>query len=193
MPDELIDHYYRVDIREGSEARPAYFYSTTGGLYDPRYGWPGNPSRMQESLTAAISEFRRKLQAKHDTSENGGAVTVSEPVEVTKDEVDRHGPPWGALVQRATDVIKKVIARSIDPINITWTWDWVDDRDAESPVRLKLSAETESVAEEFTPGELKDEFLMRGRILRLYDDLLKELLEKSLGAIHESILEHRKG
>jgi len=192
MPDDLIDHYYRVDIREGSEARPAYFYSTTGGLYDVRYGWPGNTSRMHESLAAAIEEFRGKLQAKHDKSDDGIAVTVSDPIEVTKDEVDRHSPLWGALVQRATGVIKQVIARSIDPINITWAWDWIDDPDAQSLVRLRLSAETESVDDEFTPGELKDESLMRARILRLFSDLLSKLTEKLIRPIRESVLEHRR-
>lgn len=192
MPNDSIDHYYRVDVSEGSEARPAYFYSTTGGLYDVRYGWAGNTSRMHESLTSAIEEFREKLQARHDTSVDGVAVTVSDPVEVTKEEVDRHSPLWGALVQRATETIKKATARSIDPINITWAWNWIDDPNAESLVQLKLSAETESVAEEFTPKELKDESLMRGRILRLYGDLLQKLTEKLLGPIRESILEHRR-
>jgi hypothetical protein len=38
MPNDSIDRFYRVDVREGSKVRPAYFYSTTGGLYDLRYG-----------------------------------------------------------------------------------------------------------------------------------------------------------
>jgi hypothetical protein len=191
MPNESVDHYYRVDVREDSEVRPAYFYSTTGGLYDLQYGWVVNTSRMHESLASAIEEFRGSLQAKHDAARDGILVTVSEPKEVTEDEVDRHNPSWGVLVQRATTVVKNAIARSIDPINITWTWEWIDEPNALSIVRLKLSAETESVAEEFTPAELKDESLMRGRILRLYGILLQKRSEKLVEPIRQSILEHR--
>ena len=114
MSIDSIDHYYRADVREGPVARPAYFYSTTGGLYDITYGWAGNTSRMNESLTAAIEKFRGKLQAKHVNSGDGGTVTVSDPSEVTKDEIDRQSPLWGALVQRATDVIDQESNRSLD-------------------------------------------------------------------------------
>jgi hypothetical protein len=191
MTNDSIDGYYRVDVREGSRVRPAYFYSTTGGLYDLQYGWGKYTSRMHESLRAAIEEFRERLQAEHDASADGLVVSVSEPVKVTKDEVDRHDPRWGALVQSATAVIKNAIARSIDPINITWGWEWVDDPKANVLGRLRLSAEAETVAEEFTLGELRDESLMRDRVLRLYDDLLQKLLETQLGPIRASILEHR--
>jgi hypothetical protein len=193
MLNDSVDRYYRVDVQEGAEVRPAYFYSTIGGLHDLQYGWGKYTSWAHESLASAIDEFRRSVQAKHDTSNDGVAVTVSGPVEVTKDEVDRHSPHWGALVERATNVIKKAIARSIDPINVTLAWEWIDDPSAKSLVRLKLSAEMESVAEEFSPGALKDDLLMRDRILRLYSDLLQKLTDKALEPIRESILEHRRG
>ncbi len=193
MFNESIDHYYRVDVQEGAEVRPAYFYSTIGGLYDLQYGWGKYTSRMHESLKSAIEEFRVKLQAKHDASDDGVAVTISDPIEVKKEEVDRHSPLWGILRERA-DATKKAVARSIDPINIVASdWEWIDDPNAKSLVRLQLSAETESVAEEFTPGELKDDLLMRDRILRLFSDLLQKLTDKALEPIRESILEHRRG
>jgi hypothetical protein len=146
---------------------------------------------MHESLEAAIDDFRKKCQREHDAAHDGIEVTVSNPVEVTKEEVDRHNPSWGALVQRITAVVKNAIARSIDPIDITWGWEWIDDAGAEALVRLRLAAEAESATGEFTREELQDESVMRVRILRLYDELLQKLLEKQLGPIRESILEHR--
>jgi hypothetical protein len=191
MSTESIDHYYRVDVQEGPKVRPAYFYSTTGGLYDLRYGFAEFTTRMHESLSGAIEDFLKRLQANHDTAHDGIIVAVSGPVEVTKEEVDRHSPRWSAYIELATAEVKRVIARSIDPINITWAWEWIDDPNAESLVRLRLSAETDSVSKEYTPEELKDESFVRRSILRLFGDLLQKRSERLIEPIRESILEHR--
>lgn len=185
------ERYFRVDVNEGSRSLPAYFYETVGGLADLKYGWAGYTSGMYRSVSAAVEEFRRSLQAKHDAAGDGIVVTVSDPVEVSRDEVERRRPLWGALVQKATALVKKEMEQSIYPADIIWGWEWIDDPASPAIVRLTLSDEFGSVATEFIPQDLKDERLMERRIGRLYGDLLGVRSRVIMRPIREALLEER--
>lgn len=185
------ERYFRVDVKEGSRSHPAYFYETVGGLADIKYGWMGYTSGMHESVSAAVEDFRRTLHAKHDAAGDWVVVSVSEPVEVSKDEVDRHRPLWGALVRRATALVRKEMEKSIYPTDIIWGWKWIDDPASTALVRLTLSDEFGSVAAELSPKDLKDEEVIERRIGRLYGDLLAVRSEILMRPITESILERR--
>jgi len=190
MSDE---RYFRVDVEEGPRSRPAYFYETRGGLADLQYGWGAYTSGIHASVSAAVDEFRRTLQRKHDVAGDGIIVNVSKPVEATREEVDRQRPLWGALVARARSILQDEMKRSAYPVDITAVeWEWIDDPSSPELVRLRLSDELGTVAAEFTPQELKDETLMRRRLRRLYDQLLDNRLERFLERNLESIREHTR-
>lgn len=191
--ENKVERYYRVDVTEGSRKQPAYFYETRGGLADIVYGWATHSSGMHRSISTAVEDFRRTLQAKHDAAGDRVAVMVSDPMEVSMDEVDRHSPRFGALAARARAILQEEMSKSAYPVEITAVeWEWIDAPNSPELVRLRLSDELGNVAAEFTPQELQDESLMRHRLRRLYDQLLDNRLGRFLERNLESIREHAR-
>ena len=89
-------------------------------------------------------------------------------------DVDRGiqaAPELSALVRRANEFLESQLGRSSKLVSATWRL-LRDDRES-SHVRLEVSDQTGRVEAVFTPDDLKNEWQMQGRIIRLWGDLLQ--------------------
>jgi len=167
------DRYYCTEIREGPETRRFYFYASTEVLSDPQYGYTVNDSWIAEAYESAIEEIRKQLQAEHDAARDGIVVTVSDPVEVSSDDLVWQNPRLNVYVEDAVKLAKREIEDAFHPIKVIWYWQTSGDPGDEAIVHLKLSDDTGIFGEGFSLQQLRNESLMKNRVRRLYQDLLE--------------------
>jgi hypothetical protein len=81
--------YFRITVYEGTSEKPAYFYETPQGQFDIRFRWADHSSGMHPTLQDAVDDFLEHAQSRHDIAKDGITITATQPVEVSKAEVDR--------------------------------------------------------------------------------------------------------
>jgi hypothetical protein len=167
------DQFYCTEIREGPNFHGFFLYASTEGLTDAEYGYQVSSSWIADAYRSALEEVRKRLQANHDAANAGVRVDVSEPVEVSSDEVVKQNPRLHVYIEEAIKLARRELGYALHPIHMTWFWEAVQDVKRESLVQLRISDETGSFGVGFTPQELKDQSLVESRISRLYRDLLE--------------------
>jgi hypothetical protein len=175
------DRYYLTKIDEGPKSRRFYFYASVEGLAGPEYGYSADDSWIDQAYESAIHEVRQRLlvQPWGWVAETGVVVSASDPREISSDELVRLDPGVNVHVANAIGLAKREIGDALHPIRVTWYWQTSEEVEDEAAVYLKLSDDTGRFGEGFSVQQLKNEFLMKDRIRRLYQDLL-ELRSRTL-------------
>src|SRR5262249_15054451 len=120
----LPDRYYVADVQEGPKARRLYFYASVEGLTDPEYGYIKDNSWIEpeyESVAREVEE-RRSVQPRGFEAVPGAAVTVSEPREISPEDVVRQAPAVNTHVIKAISRAKHEIENALHPIKVVWHW-----------------------------------------------------------------------
>ena len=95
-------------------------------------------------------------------------------------------PRLNPLVLRATDVLERTVGPSSSP-GVSAAWSLLNDEKARPLLRLEIFDFTGSPAPVvFAPDELKSDWQVEGRMLRLWGDLLQVRSHKQLEEILKS-------
>jgi len=167
------DRYYGAEIHEGPSPRRLYFYASTEGLTGPEYGYTEDHCWVAQAYESVTREVRERLSVQPFLTEAGAVVTVSDPREISPDELVQQDPWVNVYVVSAIKLAKREIEDALHPIKVIWCWQTSGNPGDEAIVHLKLSDDTGFFGEAFSLQQLKNESLMKDRIRRLYQDLLE--------------------
>lgn len=181
------NQYYSTEIREGPKSRRFYFYASVEGLTGPEYGYTEDHAWIDQAYESAIHEVRQRLSVQPWSSsaasvaaaQAGVVVIVSDPREISRDELVRLDPWVNVYVVNAIRLAKREIGDALHPIRVIWHWQTTEEAGDEAAVYLKLSDDTGKFGEGFGLQQLRNESLMKDRIRRVYQDLL-ELRSRTL-------------
>jgi len=169
----LPDRYYEAEVREGPKSRPFYFYASTVGSAGREGTHPEDASWIAGAYESAIQEIRKRLQDEHDAARDGIAVAVSEPREISADEMVRQNPRLNVHVEEAIKLAKHEVGFALHPIHMVWTWIRADDPKMEIVAWLRLSDDTGVSGRGFSAAQLKNSAIMERMIIQAYRDLLR--------------------
>ncbi len=170
----LPDRYYVAEVREGTKVRRLYFYADVVGLTDPEYGYVEDHSWIEPAYVHVVNDVENRLSMQPAGFEMvpGASVTVSEPREVSREEMERHHPAVNRPVLNAIFQAEAELGDALRPIRAIWHWQVSDEAGGEAAVHLKLEDDVTATGKLFAVWQLKDESLTRELIRRTYQELL---------------------
>lgn len=176
----LPDRYYETEIHEGPKSFPLYFYASTQGSIGQEGAHPEDGLWIAGAYETAIQEVRKRLQDEHDSARDGIAVTVSEPREISADEMVRQNPRLNVHVEEAIKLAKHEVGFALHPIRMVWTWIRADDPKTEIVAWLRLSDDTGLAGRGFGVSQLKNLAIMERLVIQAYRDLLRYRSQKQM-------------
>jgi hypothetical protein len=170
----LPDRYYLTEVQAGPKHGLLYFYASTEGLNGPEYGYTEDDSWIDESYRVAIRGVKEgdPTNPWGRVAEPGVTTTVADPREISADELVRHDPWLNVYVVNAIGVAKQVVGIALHPIRVAWYWPSSNGMD-DVAAYLSLSDDLGTFGEGLSLRQLRDESATRGRISKLYQDLLE--------------------
>src|SRR5947209_7419419 len=106
----LPDRYYVAEVHEGPKVRRLYFYANVEGLKDPEYGYSEDDSWIEPAYRRGVNQIERGLYAKP-----GVAVTVSEPREISPEDVVKRDPDLNVHILKAIALAKEELREALHP------------------------------------------------------------------------------